>query len=104
MKLIDGDALVREISVSHTMTDDYGIKAGYEICMRLVEDAPAIEPKRRTGKWIELNPQNSNRCRMIECDQCGFFHIVGFNVPYEYWIENRNFCERCGAYMGGDTE
>ena len=55
--------------------------------------------ERKTGKWIERNPQNSDKCRLIECDQCGFAHIVGFNVPYEHWIKNRNFCERCGADM-----
>jgi len=62
---------------------------------------PSAQPERKTGKWIERNPQNSDKCRLIECDQCGFFHIVGFNVPYEHWIENRNFCERCGADMRG---
>jgi len=55
--------------------------------------------ERKKGRWIERNPQNSDKCRLIECDQCGFSHIVGFNVPYEHWIENRNFCERCGADM-----
>ena len=60
---------------------------------------PSAQPERKRGKWIERNPQNSDKCRLIECDQCGFSHIVGFNVPYEHWIENRNFCERCGADM-----
>ena len=60
--------------------------------------------ERKPGKWIERNPQNSDKCRLIECDQCGFAHIVGFNVPYEDWIENRNFCERCGADMRGEGE
>ena len=57
------------------------------------------DPERQKGKWIERNPQNSDKCRLIECDQCGFAHIVGFNVSYEDWVENRNFCERCGADM-----
>lgn len=47
MRLIDADALQRDISVSHTMTDDYGIKTGYEICMRLVDEQPTIEPERK---------------------------------------------------------
>jgi hypothetical protein len=68
---------------------------------RRLEDLPSAQPERKTGKWIERNPQNSDKCRLIECDQCGFSHIVGFNVPYEHWIENRNFCERCGADMRG---
>lgn len=52
MRAIDADALEKAISVSHSMIDDYGIKTGYEICMRLVENAPTIEPERKTGKWI----------------------------------------------------
>jgi len=68
----------------------------------MIADAPTIEPERKKGKWIERNPQNSDKCRLIECDQCGFAHIVGFNVPYEHWIENRNFCERCGSDMRGN--
>lgn len=63
------------------------------------EIIPSAQPEWKKGKWIERNPQNSDKCRLIECDQCGFSHIVGFNVPYEHWIENRNFCERCGADM-----
>ena len=64
-----------------------------------LESIAPVEPERKSGKWIERNPKNSDKCRLIECDQCGFSHIVGFNVPYEDWIENRNFCERCGADM-----
>ena len=73
----------------------------------MVEDAeklPSVTPKRKTGEWVERNPLNSDRCRLIECDQCGFAHIVGFNVPYEHWVENRNFCERCGADMRGEYD
>ena len=69
-----------------------------------IVNLPAAQPEHKKGKWIERNPQNSDKCRLIECDQCGFSHIVGFNVPYEHWIENRNFCERCGADMRGDAE
>ena len=78
---------------------------GLELYVRLrdvltsIVNLPVAQSERKTGKWIERNPQNSDKCRLIECDQCGFSHIVGFNVPYEHWIENRNFCERCGADM-----
>lgn len=70
----------------------------------MIANMPSAQPERKTGKWIERNPQNSDKCRLIECDKCGFSHIVGFNVPYEHWIENRNFCERCGADMRGDKD
>ena len=76
-----------------------GMRAGYKAAVTIVLSLPSAQPERMRGKWIERNPQNSDKCRLIECDQCGFSHIVGFNVPYEHWIENRNFCERCGADM-----
>lgn len=57
----------------------------------------SAQPKH--GKWVERNPLNSDKCRLIECDQCGNSYIVGFNVPYEHWIDNRNYCEKCGADM-----
>lgn len=90
-RLIDADALV-ELWKGCTFNGDI---------TPIIANAPTIEPERKKGKWIERNPQNSDKCRLIECDQCGFSHIVGFNVPYEHWIENRNFCERCGADMRG---
>ena len=102
-RLIDADALIHELNNSHYPGAPY-IDAGISIAIGKVCDAPTIEPERKTGKWIERNPQNSDKCRLIECNQCGFSHIVGFNVPYEHWIENRNFCERCGADMRGEHE
>jgi hypothetical protein len=75
------------------------IMNGMDLCEEAVRNQPSAQPVRLKGRWIERNPQNSDKCRLIECDQCGFSHIVGFNVPYEHWIENRNFCERCGADM-----
>ena len=63
---------------------------------------PSVQPKH--GRWIERNPLSSDICRLIECDQCGNSYIVGFNVPYEHWIDNRNYCEKCGADMRGEAE
>ena len=85
-----------------TMKGSYA-EAAFEMAIKALEQ-PTIEPERKKGRWIERNPQNSDKCRLIECDQCGFSHIVGFNVPYEHWIENRNFCERCGADMRGEED
>ena len=108
MRTIDADALKRR--AQRVATEAWKMKLTAKIETTLnqfidwINDAPTIEPERKTGKWIERNPQNSDKCRLIECDQCGFSHIVGFNVPYEHWIENRNFCERCGADMRGEHE
>lgn len=67
-----------------------------------IKNLPTVQPKH--GKWIERNPLSSDKCRLIECDQCGNSYIVGFNVPYEHWIDNRNYCEKCGADMRGEQE
>lgn len=101
MRAIDADKLLSE-----RMKSKYYHLPNGDVAIPIIdiENVPTIEPERNKGKWIERNPQNSDKCRLIECDQCGFFHIVGFNVPYEHWIENRNFCERCGADMRGEHE
>ena len=88
MRLIDADALEKEISVSHSMTDDYGIKIGYEICMRLVEDAPTIEPQRKTGKWIDYSEDG-----YVECPFCHSATNCDDN------IDELHFCFSCGARL-----
>jgi hypothetical protein len=82
--------------------EKHGRNAKPEEVVWALENLPPVQPKR--GKWIERNPLNSDKCRLIECDQCGKSYIVGFNVPYEHWIDNRNYCEKCGADMRGETE
>lgn len=102
MRPIDADLL--GLTDMEIIMCDGDYKKALKMLIDKIEHAPTIEPEREKGKWIERNPQNSDRCRLIECDQCGFSHIVGFNVPYEHWIENRNFCERCGADMRGEPD
>ena len=111
MRTIDADVLIAKLGIGYDCFRCEKYDQPYcgwtpkavDVC-EAISDAPTIEPERKTGKWIERNPQNSDKCRLIECDQCGFSHIVGFNVPYEHWIENRNFCERCGADMREKVE
>lgn len=61
--------------------------------------------ERKRGHWVERNPQNSDRCRLIECDQCGHGAIVGFNIPFDEYTacDWRHYCGCCGADMWGDT-
>lgn len=57
------------------------------------------------GQWVEDNPQNSEDSRLIRCSECGYTYIVGFNVSYKDFCEEKNYCMRCGAHMkGGETE
>lgn len=71
-----------------------------------LEDVEEVESAllTRRGKWIEENPLRSSRCRLIKCSECGRAATVGFNISYEHWIEDRNYCDRCGAYMGEEDQ
>lgn len=53
--------------------------------------------KEREGKWVE--DKQGEHCRLIKCSKCGLTFIVGNNIPYDEWIEDRNYCRRCGARM-----
>lgn len=99
------DCISRQSAIDAVLRAEALVRAyGYRYAADAVRELSAVQPARLKGRWIERNPQNSDKCRLIECDQCGFSHIVGFNVPYEHWIEDRNFCERCGADMRGEQD
>lgn len=53
--------------------------------------------KEQEAKWIE--DKQDEHCRLIKCSNCGLTFIVGNNIPYDEWIEDRNYCRRCGARM-----
>lgn len=69
-----------------------------------IKELPSAQPERKTGRWIERNPNNSPDCRLIECSECGNAYIVDMGLLLEDWAEGRNFCIRCGARMekGGE--
>lgn len=97
MRLIDADALEKAISISHSMTDDYGIKTGYEISMRLVEEQPTIEPERKKGKWLP-DTNNYYEERFV-CSVCGRSYKVDTCMGKPIW----DFCP-CGADMRGEQD
>lgn len=71
-------------------------------CLPVVEIEDATRGRKR-GHWVERNPQNSDRCRLIECDQCGHGAIVGFNIPFDEYTacDRRHYCGCCDADMWG---
>lgn len=69
----------------------------------LIAELPSAQPERKTGWWIERNPQNSPDCRLIECSECGNAYIVGYDIDYDDWIDGRDFCMRCGADLRGGS-
>ena len=72
---------VLEILKSHTLTNDY----------LAIEQLPSVQPKAKTGWWINLE----NRFELgdrVKCSECGQVFITGDDV-------SRKYCPNCGARM-----
>ena len=93
-RLIDADALIEELNNSHFPGAPY-VDAGISIAIGKVLDAPTIEPKRKTGRWIE--EQRGIKVTQYKCSECG--RIVIDDTTYDV-AEDYPFCH-CGADMRG---
>lgn len=82
MRLIDADALMKELEREVELADDW--KTAHEIT-NVVKYFPTIEPQRMRGKWTKDNA----------CEFCGF------QPWYERNINTLSFCPNCGADMRG---
>ena len=51
------------------------------ICSKKIKNLPSVQPKQKTGRWIDDN-----------CSECG---------QYVYHGDANNYCPNCGAYMKG---
>ena len=63
---------------------------------RIIASVPVadVEPKRKTGWWIDVNPATISDPRM-RCTVCG--HI---ELPRIHW----RFCPSCGAKLEGSND
>ena len=60
----------------------------------LLQNAPTIEPQRKTGKWIKVNGKTAINCSI--CYHCSW------SLSFEYTVKRFNFCPNCGADMRGE--
>lgn len=71
----------------------------YRAIEQTVEEQPAIDPERKTGKWNGYNADNPNWLRddgspvFLTCSEC---HGMVMNNSSAHW----NFCPNCGSYNG----
>lgn len=93
-RLINADALIEELNNIHFPGAPY-VDAGISIAIGKVLDAPTIEPKRKTGKWIE--EQRGIKVTLYKCSECGrtVMDDTGYDVAKDF-----PFCH-CGAKMDG---
>ena len=110
MRLIDADALIKDIAESirladeweeesHEKKDKHGIKCAIDTRRSLlamlsrVEEFPTSEPVKH-GHWIKTpSPYH------FKCSSCG----VTANIKF-HGVKDHKFCWHCGARMDGENE
>lgn len=114
MRLIDADALIKDIAgsirladewekESHEKKDKIGLKYAIDTRRSLlsmisrVKEAKTIEAEPvRHGRWIELPKALNPDEKPCKCSACG--HCLSF---YNHYPKSK-FCPNCGAQMGGE--
>ena len=90
MRLIDADELLTAFPVDDepTLTKS---------CVRMtIKNMPAIEPERKKGKWIELEPKGV-WTSVYHCSECG-------GAVMSCRVDLPKYCGHCGARMEGLDE
>ncbi len=101
MRLIDADALKKEVDNFQNCYNGWSDTYDKAYVIEAIEEAPTIEPKR--GEWI-YGEHDVAMCDGYRCDKCGFF------VPWDYkhkfidFINDYHFCPHCGADMRKESE
>ena len=111
MRLIDADALVRElISIKATFGSGNGlVEGGIEIAISTTNAQPTVSPdmaqvlsyecgkaERKRGRWIK---QMDELAWWYECSVCGDYPLKD---AYGHESLSR-FCPNCGANMRGEN-
>lgn len=69
------------------------------IARKLMEDAPTVEPERKTGEWIQpkgmMPPEHHGH---YECSECGAWAGRNWLRPWKE-IQLSNYCPNCGVPM-----
>ena len=84
MRLIDADALEPDA--------DYDDGDYWAVSMAQIQNAPTIEPERKTGKWIHDGYDHPHGVDWMHCSECG---------RKDVWCPatRTNFCPTCGTKM-----
>jgi len=112
MRAIDADALIVDCQLAQKQADRHGkefanafYSGGGEIstewwCVEdMIENAPTIEPKRKTGRWI---PQDHNKRNGYATTTVYYYpkcSVCGKNGDY-----TMRYCPNCGADMRGEQD
>lgn len=103
MRLIDADALMADCQLAQKQADKHRrefanafysgsgeISTEWWCVEDMIENAPTIESKHKTGKWIRIGNDT------FSCNKCGHLFIVIQGSSH------MNFCPNCNADMRGE--
>jgi hypothetical protein len=108
MRAIDADALIDDLKHDvdadqdsldyEELTDSNREKIQFDKdckqnAIDLLQNAPTIEPERKTGKWIVVD----DGCISGKCSECGWEAHM-----YEDDVVGMDYCPNCGARLEGE--
>ena len=98
MRLIDADALKKEVDNFQNCYNGWSDTYDKAYIIEAIEEAPTIEPKR--GEWVDMGD-------FEQCSVCKGTHLKEFQSYYgkTTWVKTP-YCPNCGADMrkGADDE
>lgn len=95
MRLIDADALVKELGSKWNVLDDQDF--ANKAVWRTIEAAPTVDvPDRKVGKWE--HHIGIGNVALLKCGECGFTY------PELLGMMLFKFCPNCGAKMERSEE
>lgn len=114
MRLIDADALNERMYHDAFEVDsdmqrwDSGCWIRYKMFENAIDDAPTIEPERKTGRWIKMSDSDGG---YWACSECGkeLMRIWHYDAQFDLFprlksIDRTKHCPNCGADMRGKTD
>ena len=98
MRLVDADALMRDIEHYHLSDGKF---------RHWVEVQPTIEPERKHGKWILMSDADGKYYACSECGEdlpryCSEMPTWDNPYPRKQSIDKTDFCPNCGSDMRGE--
>ena len=108
MRLIDADALIKQISYTASLGGWIGeaLEEIKKVAIRYIDCAPTIDAESvRRGRWEEIEVVHIEETVIDEwqsacCSVCGKYHTT----PYMYYFNDYEYCPSCGAKMESDHD
>ena len=94
MRLIDADNELYELRKMNVGGEVFGTAVDFAI--KVLEEAPTVEPERKKGKWIPLKGGG------YSCSKCKGYPLDRVDSNFMRLAVKSDFCPWCGADMRGE--